>query len=346
MKRISYDSLVQFHRAVLSKVGLDDLSLQSVTTGLCETSLRGVDSHGVRLLPHYVRSAQSGRKNPKPDYRFTQTFPAVGHLDADNAFGHAAGMKAIDHCIEMAESFGLGAVGVSNSSHSGAMASFALKAARQGYMAFAFTHADALQRSHGGERAYFGTNPVCFAAPREEKEPFCLDMATSMISWNKLLLYKSNNEMLPEAFAADKDGHPTKDPQTAVCLLPAGSYKGFGLAAMVDILCGVFTGMAFGRDVPAMYKAPMDQPRCLGQFYMVMRTDGCIEKTDFLRSMQQMTEEVRQEPAQEGQRIMLAGDPQEHEAEKRMREGIPLDDTSVKSFEGLSKQFQVPLHWL
>ena len=69
-----YDHLVQFHRAILRKVGLDDQSLDSVTIRLCETSLRRVDSHGAKLLPHYVRSAQSGRKIPKPNYLFVQTF--------------------------------------------------------------------------------------------------------------------------------------------------------------------------------------------------------------------------------------------------------------------------------
>ncbi|SVC71360.1 uncharacterized protein METZ01_LOCUS324214, partial [marine metagenome] len=179
--------MVHFHREILTKIGLDQETMEAVTLGLCETSLRGVDSHGIRLLPHYVRSALSGRKNPKPNYTFTRKFPTIGLLDADNTFGHAAGMKAIDYCIEVAEEFGIGVVGVCNSSHPGAMASFALKAARQGYIAFAFTHADALTLSHNGKRPYFGTNPVCVAVPREEEEPYCLDMATSMISWNKLL---------------------------------------------------------------------------------------------------------------------------------------------------------------
>ena len=346
MKKITYENLVQFHRNVLSKAGLDDQSQESVTTGLCETSLRGVDSHGVRLLPHYVDSALSGRKNPNPNYRFVQTFPAMGHLDADNAFGHAAGMKAIDHCIEMAESFGIGAVGVSNSSHPGAMASFALKAARQGYLAFAFTHADALLRSHGGKRAYFGTNPVCFAAPRKEEEPFCLDMATSMISWNKLLHYRSNGEVVQENLAADKEGQMTTNPLLTNSLIPAGSYKGFGLASMVEILCGVFTGMDFGRKIPAMYTTPMDETRNLGQFYMVLRTDGCVDASDFIFRMQQMTDEVRLEPAQKGEKVMLAGDPQVDEAQIRLKEGIPIDDITLKEFEKLSQQFQVPIKWL
>jgi ureidoglycolate dehydrogenase (NAD+) len=343
MNRILYEPLLKFHREILTKVGLDAETMEAVSHGLCETSLRGVDSHGIRLLPHYVKSAIMGRKNPRPNYSFTKKFPTIGLLDADNTFGHAAGMKAIDYCLEMAEEFGVGIVGVSNSSHPGAMASFALKAARLGYIAFAFTHADPLTLSHDGKRPYFGTNPVCVAVPREEEEPYCLDMATSMISWNKLLLHKSNNKPLTEALAADKDGQPTKDPQEAVSLLPAGAYKGYGLASMVEILCSVFTGMAFGRDIPSMYKAPMDKPRHLGQFYLVMRSDGCIEKSEFSNMMQQMTNEVRLEPAQENQKVMLAGDPQKYETLIRKREGIPLDQSTLKDFQKLSQQYSVPL---
>ena len=187
MKKISFDKIYEFHKAVLSKAGLDEDTCKAVAFGLCETSLRGVDSHGIRLLPHYTRSALLGRKNPRPNYSFQKVFPAFGHLDADNTFGHAAGMKAIDLAMPIALEYGICAIAVSNSSHPGAMASFALRAARKGYIAFAFTHADALVFSHGGKRTYFGTNPICIAVPREEAEPFCLDMAPTMISWNKLL---------------------------------------------------------------------------------------------------------------------------------------------------------------
>ena len=107
-KRINHNNLKIFISNVLKKVGLDKHSRMSVTTGLYEASLRGVDSHGVRLLNHYTLSALKGRKNTKPKYKFYKSFPALGVLNADNAFGHAAGMKAIDHCIEMAKIQGIG----------------------------------------------------------------------------------------------------------------------------------------------------------------------------------------------------------------------------------------------
>ncbi len=331
---------------MLDRAGLDTFSRDAVATGLCETSLRGVDSHGIRLLPHYVRSAQKGRKNPRPTMRFTATFPAFGLLDADNAFGHAAGMKAMDHATTMAETLGIGAVSVANSSHPGAMASFALRAARQGYIGMAFTHADALTRSHGGTRAYFGTNPVCLAAPREEDEPFCLDMASTAIAWNQLVRHRTSALPLPEGVAADAEGEETTDAAAATCLLPIGGYKGFGIAAMVEILCGVLSGMAVGRAIPAMFTTPMERPRRLGQFYIAIRCDVAGPADDFRKRLQTMTDEVRREPAAKDGEVLLAGDPQIRETAKRREQGIPLDGEISAGLSALAEEFNVPLSTL
>ena len=343
MRKIQHKKIYEFHKAILTAAGLDEETCESVSFGLCETSLRGVDSHGIRLLPHYTHSALQGRKNPKPNYKFDQVFPAFGHLDADNTFGHAAGMKAIDLAMPLAQEYGISAIAVSNSSHPGAMASFALRAARKGYIAFAFTHADALVNSYGGKRAYFGTNPICIAAPRKESEPFCLDMAPTTISWNKLLGARERGESLPDECAADENGNPTTEPELAKALLPIGGYKGFGLAAMGEVLCGILTGMAFGRSIPPMFTSAMDQPRNLGQFYLVMRADVCQSQTDFESRLQQMSEEVRSEPNMHDESVQLANDPQIEEEKRRQREGIPIDDNLWREFQELASKLNVKM---
>ncbi len=326
-------------KTLLGKVGLDDFSVESVATGLCETSLRGVDSHGIRLLPHYVRSAESGRKNKAPNYKIENKFPAIAHIDADNAFGHAVGMKAIDIGMELADKHGVGVIGVSNSSHPGAMGSFALRAARKGYLAFAFTHADSLQLSYGGKRPYLGTNPVCFAAPRKEQEPFCLDMATSIIPWNRVMLSRVTGEPLPAGTAADERGEVTTDPFAAHSLISIGGYKGFGLASMVEILCSVFTGMAFGHAIPAMFTTPIELQRKLGQFYMIIRADGCVDLDAFEESLSRMSNEVKSEPSVEGEEVMLAGDKEIRIAKLRLEKGIPLDDTTFEEIANTFKSY-------
>tara|TARA_A100001015_G_scaffold310052_1_gene410643 strand:+ start:218 stop:1252 length:1035 start_codon:yes stop_codon:yes gene_type:complete len=341
MIRVFFDKLLNFTEKLFLSVNLDNETAKAVSFGLCETSLRGVDSHGIRLIPHYIESALKGRKNPRPKYKFEQKFPTFGCLDADNTFGHAAGMKSIDIAMPIADKFGLAAIAVKNSSHPGAMATFTLRAARKGYIAFAFTHADSLVCSFNGTRPYFGTNPICFAAPRSNSEPFCLDMAPTSISWNKLLSQKENGETLGINQAADINGEPTQDPNFASSLIPIGGYKGFGLASMAEILCGVMTGMNFGRSIPAMFTSDITKYRKLGQFYLVMRADVCQSQSEFENSLNIMSQDLRKEPAIEGKKVLVPNDPQIIETKIRKENGIPIDSLLEKKLNSIAKKFDI-----
>ena len=345
MKKIFYKDLLIFTKKVLISAGLDLFSANSVATGLCETSLRGVDSHGIRLLKHYYDCSMQGRKNPKPNFKFHQKFSSLGVLDADNAFGHSAGMKAIDLCIKMAKKHGVGIVAVQNSSHSGAMASMALKASRKGYAAFAFTHADALMLAHHSKEKYFGTNPICFSCPRDSEEPFCLDMATSMISWNKLLIYRKENRELELNWAADKSGKSITNPHKSSSLMSAGSYKGFGLASVVEILCGVYTGMPFGPQLLPMFTTPLNIKRTLGQFYIVFRIDACISKNEFKKRIKILSDEIRKLKPKKGQKVYVPNDIQIMNSKKRLKNGIPLETSTYKDLIELSSITKLKLKY-
>ena len=91
---------------------------------------------------------------------------------------------------------------------------------------------------------------------------------------------------------------------------------------MGDILCGVLTSMAFGLSIPPMFTSTMDRPRHLCQFYMVMRVDACKSQSDFKLRLQQMTNEVRDEPSKHGEKVLLAIDPQIEKTQRRQKEGI------------------------
>ncbi len=341
-KAINYKDLKVFAKKLLLKIGLDNFSANTVTHGLCEASLRGVTSHGIRLLPHYVNSALNGRKNPKPKFKFKKNFLSLGTLDADNAFGHAAGVKALKYCQNMAKKTGVGIVAVKNSSHPGALASIALPIAKKGYIVFAFTHADSLLLSHNGKRPYFGTNPICFAAPRQNEEPYCLDMATSMISWNKLLMFRTKKKKLDTQLASDSKGMSTSDPFEAKSLFGAGSYKGYGLASMVEVLCGIYTGMKFGRSIPAMYTTPISKKRKLGQFYIVIRTDGCISSKKFKSRMLQLSKEIRKEPKKDKKsKVILPNDKEIIIMKRQIKKGVKINLETYRDLKKLSEKFNL-----
>ena len=343
MKKIKYNNLLNFTYRIFKKVKLNEFSAKAVSLGICEASLRGVDSHGIKLFPHYVRSSILGRKNSNPKFKFYKKFESAYLLDANNAFGLAAGAKAIDKGIEIAQKKGICMIGVKNSSHPGALASIALRAAKKGFIAFAFTHADSLQLTYGGKDSFFGTNPICFVAPRYKQEPFCLDMATTQISWNKLLNYKRLKKKLPNKAAADKNGKITTNPNLAKSLLSIGDYKGFGLAAMIEIMCSVFLGMKYGKDIPPMYKSSMSKPRKLGQFYIVIKVDAFVNKNNFIKNLNKMCKKVKNQKKKKNEKIYLPNDKEIITSKQRSKNGIPIDYILYNEIKKISKKFKISI---
>ena len=321
---------------------MNKIDAQKISYCLCETSLRGVDSHGIKLLPHYIKSGIYGRKNLKPSFKINKKYPCVITLDADNAFGHIAGLKAIDIGTKIVKKYGICAISVINSSHPGAMGSIALRAAEKGYMCIAFTHADSLIRSTNGKRPFFGTNPICFTAPRKDEVPYCLDMASSIISWNKLMEMKKNKKKSNFIYGSNIFGKDTKYLNDIVSLLPTGDYKGFALASMIEILCGVYSGMDFGRKIKSMYKTSIKVKRKLSQFYILLKVDGVINKNSFLKRMQQMTNQVRKEPRLKiKSQVMLPNDPEIKISKIRLSKGIPLSKDLFLDLKKYSKKYNI-----
>tara|TARA_A100001011_G_scaffold400442_1_gene515022 strand:- start:945 stop:1979 length:1035 start_codon:yes stop_codon:yes gene_type:complete len=343
MKTIKYSKLLNFSYKVLKKINLDTYSAKTVSKGLCLASLRGVDSHGIKLLPHYVQSGLLGRKNISPKFKFYKKNNSSYLLDADNGYGITAGCLAIDKAIKISKKNGICMVGVKNSSHPGSIASIMLKAAQKGYIGLGFAHADSLMLTHKGHKPFFGTNPICFVAPRFKKEPFCLDMATTNISWNKLLNYRKFNKKLPDSYAADKFGNPIQNPNKAESLFPIGGYKGFGLAAMIEILCSVFLGMRFGTNIPSMFTTSMRKPRKLGQLYIIIKTDTFVSKKYFFENIDKIYKQLKVTKKSKNDKILLPNDKEVIISKKRLKHGIPIDKELFQQFELIANKYKINL---
>lgn len=322
---VSKDRMLDMARTALDKVNVRTDVREAVAQGLVWTSLRGIDSHGVRLLPHYVASVKSGRINPAPDMRFEQRAPSVGTLDADDTFGHAAGITAMRHAISLARESGLGAVAVANSSHCGAMSWFGFEAAKHDMIGLCFTHATPRVISPGAKRAFFGNNPVCMVAPAAGQAPFCFDAATTGITFNRVKAFAAAGLPVPPGMVADAQGNETLDPNKAQLLIPIGGYKGFGLSMVVDILCALLSGMPFGPHVSNMYGEDISPKRKLGHFFCAMNIASFVDPQVFSEQLSQMMQELRSEPAIDPDTpVMAPGDPENAAWEQRSELGIPL----------------------
>lgn len=331
------EKLKDFCIAVLKSRFVKDDVIYHVSESLIQTSLRGVDSHGIELLPHYIRAVDSGRINPNPTYNYRATAPSTGVVDADHTFGHAAGAEGMLKAVDLARTSGIGAVSVYNSTHFGAAAYFSLLASKQDMIGISFTHADSLMLSYSGVRPFFGSNPLCFSAPCEGEDPFCLDMSTTLVNWNKLRRYKGMGKDVPSDWACDTKGKPTTNPDDAVSLLPIGGYKGFGLSMMIDILCSLLSGMPFGRDIVKMYADPIEKRRHLGHFFMAIDIARFTDATMFKERLRMMMDEVRSEPAKNSTiPVMVPDDPEKAMYNLRSREGIPVAIETYENFKHIS----------
>jgi len=338
MTYLPADRVLPFVKEVFLKTAVREDVAEQTARGLWMTSLRGVDTHGVRLVPHYVLGVQEGRINPHPKMDFKQTSMSTGLLDADHTFGHAGGIVAMHKAIELAHNTGSGFVAVKNSSHCGAMAYFALEACKSDMIGLAFTHATSKVRTSGSSQPFFGTNPICFTAPMKSEGPFCFDSAPTRITSNRINQHREDNAVLPQGCAADGNGHETRDPHLAEQLLPIGDYKGYGWAMMVDILCGLLTGMPVGSDISKMFVDPMSQKRLLGQFYGAIRIDTFEEPNRFKQRLQDMADTIRMLPRIDPEvQVQVPGDPEKRCEQERRESGIPVKEFDLVQFNKLAE---------
>jgi LDH2 family malate/lactate/ureidoglycolate dehydrogenase len=336
---VSEAELTASVKAALHDAGADDASVEACTKALMHASLLGVDSHGVRLVPHYSKVLRGGRVNARPNLTVRRTAAATAMIDADDAIGHLSGYRAIDVACEIAAESGIAAVGVRRSSHYGAAGAYAREGAERGFFTFSTTNADSLVGVFDGARPFHGTNPLAFGAPVPEGRPWLFDMATSSIPLNRVFLYRVLNKTLPDNVAADADGHPVTDPHAVRMLLPLGAafgFKGAGLAGVATLLAGALTGGELDHEMMSMSRSEdWSTPRNLGHFFFAIDPDRFAGREAYNTAMRSYLKGLRGVPPSGDGKVMAPGDREWAIADQRSRDGIPVDlDTAV--FLGLS----------
>lgn len=328
-------------REKLLAAGADAVSAEATVRALMHASLHGVDSHGVRLVGYYDGALRSGEINRRPQVTLRRTAAATAMLDGDDGLGHHTSYRAMAAAIEIAREAGLGAVGATRSSHFGAAGAYALAAAEAGMIGLATTNAESMVALFGSAEAFHGTNPFAIAAPVPDDKPWLLDMATSSIPFNRVLLYRSLGQTLPEAIAANEAGLPVRDPHEAAMLMPMGGaeygFKGAALAGLATLLSAILTGANLDHEMLSLGKGKEPAPPGLGHFFLAidparfagaaMMADGMRRYLDALRAVP---------PRAGGAAPMAPGDREWRVAEERSRDGIPLDPDTARflGFEG------------
>ena len=184
--------------AVLSSWGMSAEHAAVTAEMMVETDLRGVDSHGISMLPSYDKEFRAGRLNMRPQWKVVRDRPSMARIDADRSLGHPVSAHAMNLAVDKCLATGVGVVAVFNSHHFGAAGCYAKIAADRGVigMVTSATRGVTLVPTFAAE-PIMGTNPLAFAAPARRNAPFQLDMATTTVAAGKVKVYKLNQKPVP-----------------------------------------------------------------------------------------------------------------------------------------------------
>lgn len=221
-----------------------------IATVLMDCELRGYDDHGVAFLGSLTEWYRAGGLNPKPTVTVVREERSGVLLDGDAGCGAIAATEAMRRCIDLARRHGIATVGIQRSGHFIAAAPYAEMAAEAGLIGFASSNTPPLMAPTGGLTRVLGTNPLAYAIPAGRHDPVVMDMATSATAGFKVRMAAKEGRQVAPGMIADAEGRPTTDPHDFInggLILPAGGYKGYGLAMVVDVLAGVLTGAGFGQ---------------------------------------------------------------------------------------------------
>ena len=259
---------------IFKKYGLNHNHASISTNALINAELVGAYGHGLSRLKMYCDRIKKKLINPKPNIKIKKISQSISHIDADNSIGFVAAEIAIQQAIKNAKKTGIGMVAVKNSGHYGLSGYYAEQAVKKNLVTMIYTNGTPAVAPHGALKSLFGTNPICFGTPTGSKIPFILDTSISMINRGKIRVAARNNQKLPDGVALDKFGKPTNDPNKALkgVQLPIASFRGSGLAWMVDILSGVLTGGNYAGRV----KDPFDDfsgPQNIGHLFITFKTN-------------------------------------------------------------------------
>ncbi len=331
--RVDHQSLRRIGAAVIRAGGSHDAEAKTVADHLVDANLAGHDSHGIGLLPQYVRHLMAGLIIPNTGVRLDVDGGMVLRFEGRRGYGGRVAAEAMDIAIKRCRQLGLVAMSLAGAHHIGRVGAFGEQAIAASLISIHFVNAvdhPPIVAPFRGRSARFTTNPICIAIPGNETVPrFLLDMATTRIALGKARVAMNENRPLDEGTVIDADGQPSRDASVMFddplgALLPVGEHKGYGLAMACELLAGLLSGGGTlqpdnerrGSIVNNMFAILIDPLRFGDGQWLAREFDAM---TDYVKSTPPSDPEFP---------VLIAGEPEHQAADHRRREGIPIDATS------------------
>ena len=330
-------NLKKIVKKIFLNVGLNSNHAEISSNYIIKAELTGAPSHGLARLSMYCNRIKKKLINSKPRIKIKKISQSISHIDANNAIGFVAGDIGIKKAINNAKKTGIGLVGIKNSGHYGLSSFYAEQAVKKNLIIFCFTNAPPAIAPHGARKSLFGTNPICFGTPTNSKIPFILDTSVSMINRGKIRRAAKLGIKIPKGVALDKFGKSTTDPNRALegVQLPISGYRGSGLAWMVDILSGVFTGGNHAGKV----KDPFDDfsgPQNIGHLFITIKPSLFVGH-NYLKRIKNNIKTIKKLPKIKGtKKILYPGENKYNRYRSNLKKKIKIPKNIMEDLKKLS----------
>jgi 3-dehydro-L-gulonate 2-dehydrogenase len=243
-----------------------------------------------------------------------------------------------DRAIELAGKYGIGLVGLNNTTHWMRGGTYGRYAASKGYVAISWTNTESVMPPWGASECRLGNNPYVMAAPSFAKdgEPVVLDMAMSLYSYGKLQVTGLAGKKLPFPGGFDSAGKLTDDPaaiEQTKRMLPIGYWKGSSFSFMLDILAAVLSDGAGAAKIDTIGKGS-----CGGasQIFIIIDPSQMTAKEYAAEVIAKAQDYIKTaQPAENTGAIQWPGEGSARTRRENLAQGIPVNDSVWKEIIAL-----------
>ncbi|MEI3363910.1 MAG: Ldh family oxidoreductase [Oscillospiraceae bacterium] len=359
---VAWDVMNRFLIDAFKGYGVPEEDAKICADVLLESDRRGIESHGCnRFKPIYIDRIVKGTLKPVTEIEVLKDTPTTLVYDAHDGMGMVASYRMMEALIEKAKKYGMAGGAIRNSTHYGIAGYWTTMATKAGMIGVTGTNARPSIAPTFGVENMMGTNPLTWAIPTDEEFPFCIDCATSVVQRGKIEYYAREGKDTPAGMVISHDGSSMTDSSAILkalvdgtaALTPLGGagdemcgYKGYGYAAVVEILSAALTGGPFMKALTGVDQNGNPQMYHLGHFFFVINPEFFMGLDTCKKTAGDICRALRtSEKAPGHDRIYTAGEKEWLAWCERKDKGVPIGEAVQREMIAVRDQLKLPYHF-
>ena len=327
---------------LLRATGCSENNLNAASEVFIEAELRGVGVQGIDYLPYMIQNIRKGNLDTQAEPHVVKETAATALIDGRHGLGQPAAIMAVDCATRKASEAGVAAVGVMDAPDIYMLGYYTDRIAREGYVGMAFTSGAPLVHPYGGIDRILSTNPLSISFPTGSEHPMVFDASTSALSAARIRHAAYHGEQVPPNSGIGADGYPTTDAAAIQkgAISPMAGHKGYGLSLCVALFSGPLTGSDIGRSLLGFYgEGPAGRP---GHFFIAINPSAFGDTGAFRSAVDAYITEIKSSRKAPGvSEIHIPGERKGTERSRRLKDGIPVLDATLKIIKNLADELGV-----